>query len=303
MALSIDSSFEQDVLMLGDAMKAFRRELLPLKLFSTHFTDIPADKSNEIVVPYVPLETSASIAFDGTYRMNGGTISARRLILDRRKYQPMTFSSADIQYNGTLAAGSALQELYEAKVRKLGEDIVADVLSLITEANFGAGIKDIDAADFDLDTIIEIRQALNQAKWPRIGRSLVLDDAYTTPLHKDLKDKGGVATFGSLDLGAAGARYGFDNIIESDLVPTTDNLRGFACLPSAILFGVAPIIPAEDLRTQVQHEMITDPDTGLTFVYRRWGDADGDKVNRAIECFWGRAVGEAAALKRIVDAD
>ena len=47
---------------------------------------------------------------------------------------------------------------------------------------------------------------------------------------------------------------------------------------------------------------MTDPETGISIEYRKWFDADLDTMKSVMEVNYGYAVGEAAALKRIVSA-
>ena len=49
----------------------------------------------------------------------------------------------------------------------------------------------------------------------------------------------------------------------------------------------------------VAYEVVTDPATGISFNYRHWGVAIDDRDYEVIECAYGYAAGEAAAIKRI----
>ena len=58
--------------------------------------------------------------------------------------------------------------------------------------------------------------------------------------------------------------------------------------------------PAEGVRAQlVAYEIATDPATGISFNYRKWGEAQADRDYEVIECAYGYAAGVAAAIKRI----
>ena len=80
-----------------------------------------------------------------------------------------------------------------------------------------------------------------------------------------------------------------------------EKLQGFIVYPSAIMVALAPIAPTANVMKQLStYTTYTDPQTGLTFEYRAWGDADTDASKEIIECNYGFGVGEKAALKRIV---
>ena len=145
-------------------------------------------------------------------------------------------------------------------------------------------------------------QALN---WPQVGRSLVFDDPYETALLKDpdLKNVDKSGADAALRQGSLGSIAGFRDIYANNQIPlNSEGLRGFATLPSAMLVATSPIMPAPGVRKQlVTYDVITDPDTGLTFEYRYWGDADKDVDREVIECNYGYAKGEGAALLRITN--
>jgi hypothetical protein len=48
------------------------------------------------------------------------------------------------------------------------------------------------------------------------------------------------------------------------------------------------------------YQVVTDPDTSLSLEYRMFADAKMDNVTEVIECNYGYAPLETAALKRIV---
>ena len=58
MANNIASGLKRAVI-LKSAMEAFKHRLVSLGLFSTVFRDVPLEGSNDIEVPYYPLETAA----------------------------------------------------------------------------------------------------------------------------------------------------------------------------------------------------------------------------------------------------
>ncbi|MFR6031961.1 MAG: hypothetical protein ACLUKN_01550 [Bacilli bacterium] len=52
-----------------------------------------------------------------------------------------------------------------------------------------------------------------------------------------------------------------------------EKLQGFIVYPSAIMVALAPIAPTANVMKQLStYTTYTDPQTGLTFEYRAWGD-------------------------------
>lgn len=76
-------------LILKSAMEAFKHKLISLGLFSTVLRNVPLEGNNEIDIPYIPLATSASKDFDGTYKFDKGDMESRKITVNRRKYQSL----------------------------------------------------------------------------------------------------------------------------------------------------------------------------------------------------------------------
>ena len=76
-------------------MEAFKHKLISLGLFSTVLRNVPLEGNNEIDIPYIPLATSASKDFDGTYKFDKGDMESRKITIDRRKYQSLTYTSEE----------------------------------------------------------------------------------------------------------------------------------------------------------------------------------------------------------------
>ena len=102
--------------------------------------------------------------------------------------------------------------------------------------------------------------------------------------------------------GATGRIAGFE-MFYSPRVPTnSENLAGFAVLPPGILVATSPIAPAPGVRSRLlSYDLVTDPDTGISFEYRYWGDADMDEDREIVECNYGYLTGWSSALKRVTN--
>lgn len=295
----LPSGLNLDV-VLDSALVAFRETILPVTAFATVFRDVILRGTNKISVPYFPLATSASRDFDGTYVFDGTETQLRDVTVNKRKYQSLAFTSAELARLPALNA----EELGALKGRKLAEDVISDILSIVTLANYGAHIWAGAASAFDTDDVADIRTALNVANWPKVGRSLILDSAYDGALVKDdpllHAEKSGSAE--QLRSGMVRPFMGFDKYFDTNSIPANgETLVGMAAYQSAILVAFSPIEPAEEVRKNMSdYRAVTEEEGGLTLEYRAWGDPDSDTAKRVIECNYGYDQGEANAIKRIV---
>lgn len=245
----------------------------------------------------MPLATTASKDFDGTYKFDNGDLKSLKIKVDKRKYQSLTYTSeekARQPYFDPVTLG-------RLKGAKLAEDVLLDILSVITQANFGAAILTRNASDFDTDDIIDLETKIDELEWPDSPRGMLLKSSYMANVKKDIKDSGGIGNFGFTALGNLPNLLGFNFSKFNRLPDNGEKLQGFIVYPSAIMTAFAPITPTPNVMKQLStYTTYTDPQTGLTLEYRAWGDADTDASKEIIECNYGFGVGEKAALKRIV---
>jgi hypothetical protein len=277
-------------------------ELLPVRAFATALYDQPLEGTNKVLVPYYPLATSASRDFEGTYVFDGTETQSKEVAINKRKYQSMAFTSEEIARQPRLNP----EELGRMKGQKLAEDVIADILSNVTIVNFGAAAFTDTASNFDSDDVIGLKQICDEARWPKVGRSLILDTAYEAALLKDadIKTSPSMAiTEQALRDGKVPMLSGF-SVRPTNMIPTnSENLIGMVVYQSALLVGFSPIAPAPDVREQLaEYRTVTDPASGLTLEYRRWGSPDSDTSKAVIEVNYGTGIGETAALKRMQSA-
>ena len=187
------------------------------------------------------------------------------------------------------------------KGAKLAEDVLLDILSVITAQNFGEAILTRNATDFDTDDIIDLETKIDELEWPDSPRGMLLKSSYMANVKKDIKTSGGLANFGFSALGELPNLLGFSFSKFNRLPHNNEKLQGFVVYPSAIMVALAPIQPTANVMKQLStYTTYTDLQTGLTLEYRAWGDADTDASKEIIECNYGFGVGESKALKRIV---
>lgn len=301
-ANTLDADLQVDVL-LESAMMAFKEALTPLALFSTVFRDVVLKGTDKMQIPYYPLETVASKDFNGSYEFTvGSDTQAKEVTIDKRKYQPLSWTSAERRRQPKLDP----ETLGRVKAQKLAEDVLADIWSVITIANFGANAFTGAAADFDVDDVIDLETVVETANWPKTGRGLLLKPSYMGGLKKDMNANGGMATFARDSNGALINFPGLHSFsfATSNLIPANaESLVGMAVYNSAILVGFSPIEPDPAVMARLNdYQIYSDDDLGISLEYREWGDADTDTAKRTIEVNYGYARGEAAALKRIASA-
>ncbi|MES2923693.1 MAG: hypothetical protein V4819_19215 [Verrucomicrobiota bacterium] len=291
--------------ILDAALLAFRKKIIPIRLFANAWrkNQAPLKKGGTMAVPYYPLETVAStdfVAANGYVLPNGPNAETREITVNKRKYQPLVTTSAELaRYNFDPV------QLGKMKGNKLATDVVTDILSLVTLANYGAAAFTGLASTFDADDVADLQLACDLANWPAEMRGLILASAYNTALVKDnaIQAEYASGTTDPLYEGRMPRLNGFDVTPSNEVPANAQNLVGMAVYPSAILVGFSPIEPAPAVREQLMaYEVVEDPETGIFLEYRKWGNAQMDAEYEVIECNYGYVKGEAEAIKRMVSA-
>lgn len=296
---TIDSALQQTVI-LNNSMLAFSKKLMMLNAFSTVFRNVVLQGAGTVTVPYYALETASSTNFSSSYSAGNTTSDKKVITINKRKYQGFAFTGDE--WNRQPWLNIATQA--ELKANKLAYDVIIDILSVVTNVNYSTAVFTGAAGTFDDDDVVDIRAACVAADWPEMGRSLILDDAYYANLLKQSNIKNAMAagSDSALRAGATGRLFGFD-LYEFPSMPTnSENLVGFASFVSGILVATSPIAPPPGVRSLINYQVVTDPATGISFEYRYWGTPASDTDTEIIECNYGYAAGEAAAVKRLTSA-
>jgi hypothetical protein len=288
----------KDIKIAQSALQPWMAGLLPLRAFSTNFSPEPADKLDTVRVPVVGAP-SASNDFAGTY-LEGidSSISTLPVVLNRHKFQTFHVTAKE----ASESAVPVLETLLQSKATQLAQDVLLDVFSVITAANYGAPvIPALAATAFDYKKVLGVREACGNAKMPASQRSFILDAGYYTNLLADDV----VAKSFNLNVSAPGVveaqvkrLAGFD-LYETIVLPSDhpEKLVGFAVHPSAIAVAMRYLQPVAEYD---EAGAVTDPETGLTFGYLRYTETSSNRIFITIECLYGFAVAIPAGLKRLV---
>jgi ATP-dependent protease ClpP protease subunit len=321
---TIDSNLQRTVI-LQEMLEEFAVILKRFDSFSTVFSNVPLEGTDTVAVPFYDLAADAGNSWDPStgYATMGNTATGVRTVAvggsgttsgssaaantaKDRKWVGLEFSSYELArqpyVNWQKHAGQ--------KANRLGVLIFTDVVSrVITAANFGSAVKTVPAAGFSADDVADLWASASGANWPDSGRSLTVNHTYWQALIKDPAFKqylasGSTETIRKAQITEA---YGFQNMIPvpnlTSYSPSGENLVGWINWMYAVLVATAPIMPTPEVRAlMTRYDIVTDPKTGITFEYRRFGNTTLDKTQEVIECSYGAAKGVANALKRLTSA-
>lgn len=289
----------KDVRISQNALLPWMETLLPLSAFSTNFSPDAADKLDTVKVPVIGAP-SASSDYAGDYTANADSeASSVAVTLDRHKYKTVHLTAKE----AATTSITLLEKLVTTAAQQLAIDVMSDIFTSITAANFGTpAIPAISAEDFGYKTIIKIREACAAAKMPQDSRALVLDNSYFSALlADDIVAKSFITPLAQQGVVEAKVnRIAGFNVFETGCVPDNgENLVGFAAHPSSLAIAMRYLTP---IANYDEAGAVTDPVTGLTFGYLRYTDTKSNKVYITLEALYGFKVVRPAGLQRIVSA-
>lgn len=289
----------KDVRISQNALLPWMETLLPLSAFSTNFSPDAADKLDTVKVPVIGAP-SASSDYAGDYTANADSeASSVAVTLDRHKYKTVHLTAKE----AATTSIPLLEKLVTTAAQQLAIDVMSDIFTSITAANFGTpAIPAIAAEDFGYKTIIKIREACAAAKMPQDSRALVLDNSYFSALlADDIVAKSFITPLAQQGVVEAKVnRIAGFNVYETGCVPDNgENLVGFAAHPSSLAIAMRYLTP---IANYDEAGAVTDPVTGLTFGYLRYTDTKSNKVYITLEALYGFKVVRPAGLQRIVSA-
>jgi hypothetical protein len=325
-ANTLDPGLQRQVI-LQEMLEEYLIILLPLQNFCTVFSNIPLEGTDEVDVPFYPLATDAGNSWNpatgyaagsfgntttntrpvviGGSGTNSGASAAAGTAKDR-KWVGAQISS----YERERQPGLNFDKLMIQKARQLAVLVFSDIIGgVLTAANYGATVNAVGPAQFSADDIANLNEIATGRNWPSSNRCLVLDHRYRTPLLKDTTFKQ-YLSYGSTDpLRKAQIKeaYGFEDILIvpnlASYTPAGENLAGWINHISAMLVATAPIMPTPEVRAlMTRYDVVTHPQTGISFEYRRFGDTTLDVTKEVAECSYGAQKGVASALARLTSA-
>lgn len=269
---TVDSALVNS-LISADFLTTMRTKMAPLAAFSHQVSASPMSARQVINVNL--LSSAGSTQDNPTNFETGDTTSTAK---------PITLAHVNRSFyvsNSEQDLGLGLAQKAPTNARIMAEGIMAKVVALMTNGNFGADINIGAAADFsstDLPAILALG-----ANYDRT--TLLLSKSYLAYLLPTSRE--------SFAFGEAGA-YGFDGGIYGNNYWSggASDLVGFVCGPDAIIWGAAPVADGPN-GSGLQVSDITLPEIGLTVKAHTWFALSSRALWASYDVCFGAAVGDA----------
>jgi len=293
-----------DKIFAQQTLEAFARRMKPFSSFARDFSIEARQIGDAIAVPRIDSVsvTTFSASNNGgvPYENEGGVINTITVNLNNHH-----IASVDITDLQALVHSPARAENFRNKlVNDLASRFFDRVLSIVTPGTFGAVVTSVSMLAYSRNQIRAIRKAMVKANCPMDNVSLWLNpDLFDSLLGDENVARAG--DYGGSEAvrdGAIPRLLGF-NVFEIVDLPTNGvSLAGFGACADALALAARPVVSQEP-GEYLSHEIVTDPETGLSLTYKRHYSPGKGKMFINMECLFGFAAGITPGLKMLATTD
>ena len=282
------ATFYNEKIYLQEVLEAFVGGMAPVSAFSKSFSNETRRTGDSIIIPRVSALTTTTFAYANNsgspYEGEGGEVVAITLNLDQ--HQIVSTDVTDIQSVNAVAGD--VTTFARQQGAALARKCLTNIFAMLTTTNFGAVVSSATGASLGVANVRAARKAL-------VGRSVPLDGVNLVA-NADLFDNllGDANVTQAFQYGGAEAiregrlpRLLGMNVYETNALPLNAiSLVGFVAHSDALGVAVRTLMP-QSTAPYESVEVVTDPQTGLSFTYRRHFNPGKGKMFANVECLFG----------------
>lgn len=288
-----------DEILARNVLRGFTAGIAPLAALTTGFSAEARQPGDTVKVirDNAAIDAVQTKAIGGAYTIQDADADKVDIVLGDPKY--VSYGLDDVEV--AEAEGITIDLFGQRKGHALAKSIFQDILSVVTNANFGTAAFVGAASTFDDDDVADIAKVCDEDDMPEEGRVLILSPAYINSLRKSaaIKDTSGYG-FNAIMSGNVPMLHGF-RVIMSNIIPANgQNLVGFACEPSAIVSAFRYNLPQPGHKYTRAEPVVGEG--GISLGLRQWYSEDYGNNRVVMESIYGKAVGIDAGIKRITSA-
>jgi hypothetical protein len=285
-----------------DSLSTLLAEFPLIQKFTTNFSGEIANRGESVTTRIARTVSAGDVGASG-YTVTDVLSDAKTITLDKHKAFVMGFGDGEIAKGGY----DVLRRTFmRPAAHSVAKAVLADIFGLATASNYdqvgdaGVGYTGTAAA-FDADSVADLAQSLTDKDNPMDGRIVIVKPSLFTALSKDVDIKAQYAsgTNAPLTENLLPRIHGFE-INQYSALPDAGvtNQKGIFCTPEALL--IATRLPATPTNWYGSVATATDDASGLSIQLREWYDGDAGQQKIAMTILYGVAVGNKAALGRII---
>lgn len=297
-----------DTIIVQECVAAFKAGLTPISGFCTSYEAESKKKSAIVSVPVASSRSAASRADGATYEVNtGNTVATVDITLDQQYHVPWYVTDGEDAKTTVKIWESSMREAVSALALNIYQAVLAKfVLATFGDVN-GTSKQVVAAASYDLDDLVDLDTML--AKRNAVGpRTLLCTLDYGNALKKDnaIQDASAFGSDAILRTGKFGVPiYGITayetNAFPAAITGGSELTGGILAVPSAMALAIRPVNPL-DTSKLMAYEVGNDPETGLSFSYRRWYNETTGTMWGTVEALYAAKAVQSTGAVRICTA-
>jgi hypothetical protein len=300
---------------------AFNKKLTPLSGFTTDLSADVQEQGTTVQTRIVPVSSAAVSLSTATVSGGAGgdrshanavgdiTTTAKTVTLNIDPVRGFYLTDEEADQIGSGVWTDTKDRLIAQTAYAVAGYILDTIFNLITNANFSTAVFTGAASGFDIDDVVDIATSLKgTSKWDLdVPTYMVLNSTYYGALKKDnaIQDlsASGIPVIGTGEVGRLDrfAVIEAPSLPPSGGTPETEHLTGFVSQKPAFAIAMRAT-GCQKPDEMAAYEIMTDPVTGVTMVYRAWYEPAVGKMYHTFEALAGATACQTEALKRIVSA-
>lgn len=285
-----------DKIFAQQILQQVTKKIPPLMKFARNFSSETGRVGDAIAVPLIGACSATTFSQSDNsgnpYEQSGGQADAVTVTLDKQHIVPVDIT--DLQ---AVSQSPAQADLYAVQAgNALANRVFQVIASLVTSVNFGAIVTTLAAASWGTTQARLVKKTLDQRDVSPDNRSLFIPtDVMDAFLGDGLLNAAYAYGSAVLPEGRIPRLLGMD-VVDLNNIPLNGiSLLGWAQHPDAIAVAMRAL-PPQDTSMLSAYEVLSEPQSGFTFNYRRHYNPGSGKQHINLEALFGMTKGVTLAL-------
>ena len=288
-----------DDIISRSVLEGYTTAIAPLSALTADFSSDAVGRGEKVSImrDNSAIDAALDKTSHGAYAVQDADSDAVEVTMGQPKYVSWGLDDSEIANSSVLS----MEKFGRRKGNLLAKTVMQDILSEVTNANFGAASFTGAAGTFDEDDVADVAEDCDSADWAQDDRYLVLKPSYVAALRKSgaIKDTSGYG-YNAIQNGDIPMLHGFKVIMSNAIPANGENLVGFATDGNGIASAFRYLAPQEGHKYNRAEALVGEG--GITLGLRDWYSEDSGVRKCVIESVYGYETGISAGIKRLVSA-
>ncbi len=233
-----------DDIISRSVLEGYTTAIAPLSALTADFSSDAVGRGEKVSImrDNSAIDAALDKTSHGAYAVQDADSDAVEVTMGQPKYVSWGLDDSEIANSSVLS----MEKFGRRKGNLLAKTVMQDILSEVTNANFGAASFTGAAGTFDEDDVADVAEDCDSADWAQDDRYLVLSPSYVAALRKSgaIKDTSGYG-YNAIQNGDIPMLHGLKVIMSNAIPANGENLVGFATDGNGIASAFRYLAPQE----------------------------------------------------------